>query len=135
MNRASALLGILVLASGCHSGGNRPVDIYPEDNCSNCRMAISDEHFASEIIDRDGTVFKFDDLGCMLKFRDHHQQCAAIYVKDYESKQWISFENALIVETSLNTPMGSGKVAFRDSVSAQRSLHSMGIESDSIRAQ
>lgn len=107
---------LVLTVAGCGSSGLRPVDIFPEDMCANCRMAISDERFASEIITPDGEAFKFDDLGCMLKFRETRNdiQIAGIFLKDYETRKWIPYEHATIVETDLFTPMGSGKVAFSD---------------------
>ncbi len=109
-------LVVIVIAGGCGTPGIRPLDIFPEDNCAQCRMAISDERYASEIIDQNGEVRKFDDLGCMLKFRAKHAdlKIAAIFLKDYETKQWVPYERAAIVETNVETPMGSGKVAFAD---------------------
>jgi len=115
----SSLL-ILTLA-GCASSGLRPVDIFPEDMCANCRMAISDERFASEIITHEEEAFKFDDLGCMLKFRVKRNdiQIAATFLKDYDTREWIPYERATIIETDLDTPMASGKVAFAEAKRAQ----------------
>jgi len=116
----SYLAAIMILAGGCGTKEIRPVDIFPEDNCTQCRMAISDERFASEIIDQNAEVVKFDDLGCMLKYRARHAdlKITAIFLKDYGTKQWTRYERAAIVETSVETPMGSGKVAFSDAEKA-----------------
>jgi copper chaperone NosL len=112
---------ISLLVVGCGSSEIKPVDIFPEDNCSQCRMVVSDERFASEIINDAGEVFKFDDLGCLLKFKTsrHEMNIAATFLKDYETKQWIPYEQAVIIETDVETPMGSGKVAFADSTKAR----------------
>lgn len=98
----------------CGPSEIKPVDIYPEDMCSQCRMAISEPVFASEIITTDGGVFKFDDLGCLEKFQEKSGELkiAVTFVKDYETKNWLLYEHSTIVQTSLQTPMGSGKVAF-----------------------
>ncbi len=104
----------------CGSSEIEPVDIYPEDMCSHCRMAISDQRFAAEIITVSGGVFKFDDLGCMERFREKSSdlKIAAKFVKDYETKNWIPYERSTIVQTGIKTPMGSGKVALADSKKA-----------------
>ncbi|MCI0690906.1 nitrous oxide reductase accessory protein NosL [candidate division KSB1 bacterium] len=106
---------------GCGSSEIKPVDIYPEDMCSHCRMAISDQAFASEIITEAGEVFKFDDLGCMGKFKEKSTdlKIATTFVKDYETKNWLPYERSTIVQTSIRTPMGSGKVALADSLKAR----------------
>ena len=110
---------VTVMVSGCGAGG-KPVDIFPEDACSNCRMAISNHRFAAEIISDAGEVFKFDDIGCMVLFRATHDEVkiAAMYVKDYGTKEWAVCEQAVVLETDTNTPMGSGMVAFSDSSGA-----------------
>jgi copper chaperone NosL len=109
---------------GCGSSGIKPADIYPEDMCSHCRMAISDQAFASEIITADGEVFKFDDLGCLERFKQNSTdlKLAATFVKDYETKNWLPYEHSVIVQTSIRTPMGSGKVALADSIKANEYL-------------
>lgn len=107
--------------AGCASTDIKPVDLYPEDQCAQCRMAVSNEAFASEIITKNGTVFKFDDLGCQEKFLKQKSDLAvaAIYVKDYQTRVWLPKEKSIIVQTSLKTPMGSGKIAVADSVRAK----------------
>ena len=117
----SVCLIALFVAGGCATSEIRPVEIFPEDNCAQCRMMISDEHFASEIIDQNGEALKFDDLGCMVKYRSHHAdlKILAIFLKDYSTKRWIPYERASIVETNVETPMGSGKVAFADPAEAR----------------
>jgi copper chaperone NosL len=109
---------------GCGSSEIKPVDIYPEDMCAQCRMAVSAPAFASEIITADGEVFKFDDLGCLEKFKEKStdRKIAATFVKDYETKKWLPYERSTIVQTSIKTPMGSGKVAFTDSSQAKAYL-------------
>ncbi len=115
--------GLLLMALiGCATKETKPIDIYPEDICSNCRMAFSDHRFASEIINEQGEAFKFDDIGCMLKFRAERNdvKAIAIYIKDYDTKEWLPYERAIIVETDIETPMGSGKVSFSDSTEARK---------------
>jgi copper chaperone NosL len=108
----------------CSTSEIKPVDIYPEDICSHCRMAISDQRFASEIITVADEVFKFDDLGCMERFKEKSSdlKIVAVFVKDYASKNWIPHESSTIVQTSIKTPMSSGKVALADSNTAKEYL-------------
>ncbi|MDZ7362485.1 MAG: nitrous oxide reductase accessory protein NosL [candidate division KSB1 bacterium] len=108
----------------CGSSEITPVDIYPEDMCAQCRMAVSDQAFASEIITAEGVVFKFDDLGCLERFKEKSTdlKIAATFVKDYQTKKWLPYERSTIVQTSIKTPMGSGKVALADSARAREYL-------------
>jgi copper chaperone NosL len=111
------LMTALLLALGCSSTDVKPVDLYPEDSCAQCRMAVSDPAFASQIITAENEVFKFDDLGCLENYRKKNpgMKIRAIFVSDYETKTWLPFERSVIVKTGISTPMGSGKLAFADS--------------------
>jgi copper chaperone NosL len=118
--RCFITVGIVLLDAGCGQREIRPVEIYPEDNCSNCRMAISDKSFASELITDKDEVMKFDDLSCLESYRKKNAtvQIKAIFVMDYDSKSWLPFEKSVIVKTGIDTPMGSGKIAVKDSARA-----------------
>jgi len=84
-------------------------------------MTVSDAHCASEIVLESGEVFKFDDLQCMETYRADHPglTVAAVFVKDYDTRAWLKIDQAVMVTTGIFTPMGSGRVAFRDSARAQ----------------
>lgn len=115
------LCAIVLGAAACGQRSSpEPVDLYPEDQCAACRMSIADRSFASEIIDADGSVSKFDDFGCFERFRKTHPDLTieAAFLVDFDSKEWIDYRTSTVVLTGLKTPMGSGKVAFRDSVRA-----------------
>jgi copper chaperone NosL len=111
---------VLCLSSGCSPSENRPAEILSEDMCAHCRMAISNLRFASEIILESGEVLKFDDLGCLAAYQSSHsdRNVTAVFVKDYETKNWLLWQKAVIVTTGVFTPMGSGEVAFGDSARA-----------------
>ncbi len=111
---------VIFLFASCSSSDPRPVDLFPEDICAECRMAISAEQFAAEIVDVKGEPYKFDDIACMLSFSAQRTdlQGATMFVKDFDTRGWLAFGSATIVETSVQTPMGSGKVAFGDKTRA-----------------
>ena len=121
--RAAALAAIAaqLYVPGCAPSTIKPVDIHPEDACANCRMAVSDKAFASEIILQNGEALKFDDLVCLEDYRKKEPtaKIAAIFVSDYETKEWLAFEKSIIVETGIATPMGSGKIAVKDEARAK----------------
>ena len=117
MRKANRLAVFIIAAIfiGCGSSLG-PVEIESGDMCSFCRMAISEKRFAAEIINQDESVLKFDDIGCMLRYRNadnNKTKVAAIYVVDNESKNWLMAENAFFVRSeTIKTPMSSGIVAF-----------------------
>lgn len=108
---------IALLLSSCSSGDIEPVPLYEEDNCSFCRMAISEPQFAGEIVSTASEVFKFDDLGCLRAFRNSRTDVvpAAIFVIDYDSGTWMHYHNAVVARTGIRTPMASGLVAAASS--------------------
>lgn len=107
------LIFAVALAALACSGGLKPVDIEEGDMCSLCRMAISEKQFAAEIV-TDDAVMKFDDIGCMLRYRKEKGVNAksAVYVADSQTKSWLKAEDAFFTKSSMKTPMGSGIVAF-----------------------
>jgi copper chaperone NosL len=115
-----AVIALFTVLAGCGKSEVKPVDIYPEDLCSFCRMAFSDLAFASEIITASGEALKFDDIGCMERYTQTAKEgvIAAAFVRDFETKEWLPIGKSTIVTTDLATPMGSGKIAFADSMKA-----------------
>lgn len=112
---------MIVLLAGCSAKEVKPVDIFPEDMCAYCRMAVSDQRFASEIVTDAGEALKFDDIGCLEQYESDHPvvKAATRFVKEYDTKGWLRWQDAVVVTTGLSTPMGSGKVAVRDSGRAE----------------
>jgi copper chaperone NosL len=116
-------LGVCVLLVCCGPKEITPVDIYPEDKCAHCRMAVTDQRFASEIISDKREVFKFDDIGCLEEFykmKPRTLTVSAVFYKDYATRAWVAAAAATVVETEIMTPMNSGKVAFADSSAAEK---------------
>ncbi len=124
--RTLGIIAALLLLVACESKPNGPVPIGADDACASCRMAISERRYAAELLDRDGNIYKFDDIACMLRFaHSHNVQTASgrFYVTDYETgKDWIDARQAYFVRlrTSVSSPMASGLVAFRNRDRAQQ---------------
>ena len=99
-----------------------PVAIFPEDVCSNCKMALSQSRFASEFITAAGDVRKFDDLRCLSEYRREMKPSDEIlvtYLRDYDADRWHPADSCVVVRTGIATPMGSGLVAVADSARAR----------------
>jgi copper chaperone NosL len=118
------LLPFLIFLAACNSGEIQPVTVESGDMCSFCKMAISEKQFAAEIIAEDEKVLKFDDLGCLLRYRQmagNQLKPAATFVTDYNLRQWIKAQNAFFVHSkSVKTPMNGGILAFADKAEAER---------------
>ena len=72
----------------------------------------------AEVIDEEGEVFKFDDIGCMANFikqKRNNATVQATFVMDFDRREWLKAESAFYVRSSeLRTPMNGGIVAFKD---------------------
>ena len=121
LSRRMTLMIFAMFISSCGPKEITPVELFPEDECATCRMAVSSPEFASEILNTDGTVVKFDDLRCLENYRKTHppQEFTAIFVMDYDSKQWMPFGKSIVIQTGIETPMGSGQVAVASQQRAQ----------------
>jgi copper chaperone NosL len=63
---SAAGVAIACCLGSCHAGPE-PMR-YGQDECTGCKMIISDRRFGAEIVTRKGKVLKFDDIGCMNDF-------------------------------------------------------------------
>lgn len=128
------VVGVFLLA-GC--GGNQsfePVEINPEiDVCEICNMGIAHEYYATEIISRDGDVYKFDDIGCMVEFLEHDKsiakdKVAKQYVRDSETGEWLELEHAYhAFYPDFWTPMANGFVTFKNKERAESFIKEQGM--------
>ncbi|MCC6681463.1 MAG: nitrous oxide reductase accessory protein NosL [Phycisphaeraceae bacterium] len=97
--------------------------------CDFCRMMVSDGRFAAACIVRESdgrlTSLVFDDIGCLLRYEAEATSGGIVqrYVTDYESEQWLTTEQATIVQSEqLHTPMACGIAACATSQAADRLL-------------
>ncbi len=113
---------ILVICGGCSPQELKAVEIEPGEMCMFCKMAISQKRFAAEFINREGEVFKFDEIGCMVRYlKQHSQTPAAYFVADFDSGEWLEGNKAMYVHSpEFETPMSGGIIAFRDRGSAEK---------------
>jgi copper chaperone NosL len=122
-----AALGVLA----CGRSEVKPVDLYPEDLCAHCKMAISVKAFAGEVVKEDGEVLKFDDLGCLRAAMGQAQVArgAHLFVRVMEKEGWVKAAEATIVKAVIiQTPMGSGLIAFAERREAENFVKQHGGE-------
>ena len=61
----TTLVLMTLLFSSCSDKGPIPIKLN-KDNCSYCKMTISDGQFSCEIITSKGRTYMFDDIDCMI---------------------------------------------------------------------
>ena len=120
------VVAMVIVLAQCQRRATEPVAIEANDMCSFCRMSISEKRYAAELIDEEGEVFKFDDIGCMANFikqKRNNASVQATFVMDFDRREWLKAENAFYVRSSeLTTPMNGGIVAFKDQPSAEAAM-------------
>lgn len=124
-------LMITLCGAACISSALEPVEIYPEDMCSRCRMAISDKRFAAEILLEPGVARKFDDLGCLLSdLRDAPSgKEPPAFAVDFGKREWVNVKEAYYVRSErISTPMRSGLIAFKDRSDAEQEAAKYGAD-------
>ncbi|MFN3337257.1 MAG: nitrous oxide reductase accessory protein NosL [Thermomicrobium sp.] len=101
---------------------------YGRDTCAECGMILSDARFAAAAATADGETVLFDDIGCLLIYRQKQSPSwAAIWVHDLDTQSWLQAENAwYLVSQGIRSPMGYGIAAFASQDAAQRRQTELG---------
>jgi len=116
------LLASLPVFACRQRGASTPPEIrYGRDICAECGMIVSDPRFAAAAAPANGDPVVFDDIGCLLRYREKRQpQWVAVWVHDYETEAWVEAQAAqYLVSPAIRSPMGYGIAAF-SSVDAAR---------------
>jgi len=110
---------IMVVLGSCSSGPNfKPRKVnYDRDVCAQCLMGIADQHYAVQVINSEGDVRWFDDIGCLfvyMKSPDWQKFVKSgaykIWIGDSQGSsdnEWIDAHKAFYT-FGKNTPMGYG---------------------------
>jgi copper chaperone NosL len=119
------LILIAAFLAGC---SQEPVEIhYGSDECTHCRMMISDERFASQIVTETGKSLKFDSAECLAEYSGDHKDeltQSKFWVSDFSGNiNWVEVKQAVFVRSEVvKSPMGAGLLAFDKEESAQQHL-------------
>ena len=91
--------------------------------CEFCNMKVFDAKqemgaFTAQAIKKDGSTIFFDDIGCMLNQERKDKVTYEKFVRNYDSKDWLKLDDAIIVKADIKTPMNYGYAFFKDQKSA-----------------
>ena len=126
---------VIALAALLLSGCERSPLAGPPDmplgrhECKACGMLVSEDRCSSSLlVESHGRreYYFYDDLGCMLdQVREGIENTTIVehFARDYDSRSWVSAAGATFLfadPAKLQTPMGSGIVAFSSSGDAER---------------
>ena len=119
---ATSIVMFTLLLGSCNAGPEAIT--VGRDNCSHCKMSISDIKYAAEIVTPKGKVYKFDDVKCLLAFKNEktidEAEVKDIYLSDFSPPHNLVNSNKafLLQGGSIHAPMNGDVVAFasRDSL-------------------
>lgn len=113
----------IFMAVGCGKQETKAVAINEKlDKCDICQIGVMDNQFATEIILESGKALKFDDIGCMYKWMEINsgEKTKEKFVRDYDSKDWVSLEDATYVyDKTITTPMAYNVISFKNKKDAE----------------
>jgi copper chaperone NosL len=109
------LPAVNLLLVGCR---DRPEAIdYGIDECTHCKMLISDKQFGAELITAKGRIYKFDSIECMAAYYRtaiRPEDVGSLWAIDYaHPAEWVQTDRALFLHSrDLPSPMGLYLSAF-----------------------
>jgi copper chaperone NosL len=119
--RPTWVAAAIVLVEACAPGTPAPASLdTAHDACRHCRMIVSNERFASQIVAPHAEPMFFDDLGCLgrhLADGPALPDGAAIYVADHRTAAWVRAELAVYTRAVPAGPMGSPFMAHESAAS------------------
>jgi copper chaperone NosL len=103
---------------------------YGHDDCTSCKMTLTDKRFGAEIVTIKGKVFKFDDLNCLVEYLKKgsivEKEVSQIVVVDFNHPgSFVATEKAFFLQSAaMKSPMRGDIACFstkkdRDAVKIQ----------------
>lgn len=112
-----AVLPFFIIAlSACEPTKPEPIKLN-SDNCDNCGMTISNPKFAAELLTQKGRIYKFDDISCMINYKNDNKDKTAgsgFYISNFlGDNHLIPAETAIYIKgEKIQSPMGGNVAAF-----------------------
>lgn len=107
----------ILLFNACNSSEPAPIRL-GKDECTHCKMMITDPRFGAEIITKTNKLYKFDDANCLNNYIKNNEKLQSkinlIYFVDYgnESKFVLAHQAFYLQSEEIKSPMGSAVAAF-----------------------
>lgn len=126
--RAAITSVILFTLSSCNIEP-QPLKI-GTDNCTFCKMTLTDSRFGGEIVTKKGKVSRFDDMHCILAYLQKEisqKDIGAVYITNFSGDHsLIDVNKAFFMKSAaLQSPMAGNVAAFRDKGSMQQIMQQL----------
>ena len=127
--KTSLLLSFVITLMACQDSGPQGF-LLGQDQCDNCKMTITENKYATEMITEKGRIYKFDDLSCMTMYESSEAEKAKnakFYVIDFPSEKFVEKANATLVHGgAIKSPMGGNTQAFENISVAEKAAAELG---------
>ena len=114
------ILPVMIMIS-CVQNGPEPI-VLNKDNCAFCKMSISDGHFGAELVTKKGRILKFDDISCLMGFKEENpdKEAQRHYVHYFlGNNELIPAESAFYIKGgTIKSPMSGNIAAFKTEAEA-----------------
>lgn len=120
---SAAVLVLFTLACS-----QEPVEIhYASDECTHCKMMITDDQFAAQLVTEKGKALKFDAIECMaVYYRENQDELSGskLWVSNYNKPgTWLDALEAQYVQSEvIKSPMGASLLALPSNEIAQEHI-------------
>lgn len=106
--------------------------IYGEDICENCKMAITENKFGSELITNKGKIFKFDSIECLADYslKQKVEIIHTMWVSNLtQPDMFIEINEAFFLRSdNLKSPMGLNLCAVKEKSAIEKLIAEYGGE-------
>ncbi|MDX1671098.1 MAG: nitrous oxide reductase accessory protein NosL [Balneolaceae bacterium] len=109
------LTAAMLLLASC---SQQPEKIhYGSDECEFCKMMITDNRFAAQLVTDKGKVYKFDAIECLADYINEQPgkaEGAKFWVSNFANPgEWVGVDQAHFVKSEeIQSPMGESLLAF-----------------------
>ncbi len=114
---ATSVLIVFISVISCSFPGPRPIKLNV-DNCDNCKMTLTNEQYATQIVTVKGRQYVFDDMACMVAYMKSHAKGDFLnyYIADFSHpSDFIDVDHAVLLHSdSLHSPMGGNVIGFEN---------------------
>ncbi|WP_074037758.1 nitrous oxide reductase accessory protein NosL [Exiguobacterium profundum] len=126
-----SIAGLSLALGACSSASAEPFEIkWGETECEVCKMKVMDKQFAAEAIMKKEKGYAFDDIGCLMRDwypEKKEEDIAAMYVKDFNTKDWVELDEAMFVyDKESKTPMAYNILSFAKEADAEAYIEENG---------
>lgn len=117
---------LILLAVACQPQTEAVPINFGKDQCTFCKMTISNPKFGAELITDKGRVLKYDAAECMVhQLREEHIEYQKLYVVPFDQPKQLKPAGDLrfLITPDIRSPMGANLSAYLDTAQLDEQYH------------